>query len=63
MVERMNWRKSSYSGDNSGNCVEVDEVASGVLVRDTKDTTGPVLRFTPDAWRSFAGLLKAGRSL
>jgi hypothetical protein len=21
-MENMNWRKSTYSGDNSGNCVE-----------------------------------------
>ena len=46
------WRKSSYSG-NGGDCAEVGEAGRGVLVRDTKDRTGPVLRFTPDAWRRF----------
>lgn len=47
-----NWRKSSYSGDNGGECVEV---ANGqvVLVRDTTDRTGPVLAFTADAWQAF----------
>jgi hypothetical protein len=29
-----------------------------VLVRDTQDRTGPVLRFTPEAWRRFADLVK-----
>ena len=46
------WRKSSYSGDNGGECVEV-ATAGAVLVRDTTDRTGPVLTFTADAWRAF----------
>jgi Domain of unknown function (DUF397) len=43
------WRKSGYSGGNGGGCVEVgvQEQAVRVLVRDTKDRQGPVLRFTP----------------
>lgn len=47
-----NWRKSSYSADNGGACVEVasDEA---VLVRDTTDRLGPVLTFTTGAWRAF----------
>ncbi len=39
-----NWRKSSYSGDNGGECVEV-ALAQAVLVRDTTDRDGPVLTF------------------
>ena len=53
----MSWRKSSYSGNGGGDCVEVGN-AGRVVVRDTKDRTGPVLRFTPDAWRRFAGQVK-----
>jgi len=56
------WRKSSYSG-NGGNCVEVADHDSRVLIRDTKDRTGPMLRFTPDAWRRFADQVKGERSL
>jgi hypothetical protein len=55
------WRKSSYSGGNGGNCVEVG-VPTGddrVLVRDTKDRQGPVLAFTPQMWRRFAHRVKA----
>jgi Domain of unknown function (DUF397) len=53
----LNWRKSSYSGNNGGQCVEV--VTCGpVLVRDSKDPHGPVLEFTPEAWRKFAGQIK-----
>ena len=56
------WVKSSYSGSQA-NCVEV-AVRDRVVVRDTKDRTGTVLRFTPAAWRDFAGRVKAGeRSL
>jgi hypothetical protein len=53
------WRKSSFSGNGGGSCVEVGHARRGVLVRDTKqDGTGPVLRFTPGAWRRFADQLK-----
>jgi hypothetical protein len=53
----MSWRKSSYSGNGGGDCVEVGR-ADRVLVRDTKDRTGPVLRFSPAMWRSFADTVK-----
>ena len=56
------WRKSSYSGNGGGDCVEVGGSARRVLVRDTKDRTGPMLRFTPAAWRRFAGQLKQSLS-
>ncbi|MEV4491302.1 DUF397 domain-containing protein [Micromonospora coxensis] len=48
------WRTSSRSTDSGGNCVEVaDNLPGVVLVRDSKDRSGPTLRFTADAWRSF----------
>ncbi|MGH3221763.1 MAG: DUF397 domain-containing protein [Streptosporangiaceae bacterium] len=52
-----NWRKASYSGTGGSNCVEVAS-DSHVAVRDTQDRTGPVLRFTPGAWRRFADGVK-----
>jgi hypothetical protein len=60
------WRKSSYSGGNGGNCVEVGVRAEAgrVLVRDTKDRQGPVLAISPKTWRQFANEVKtATRSL
>jgi hypothetical protein len=51
------WIKSSYSGSQA-NCVEVT-VRDRIMVRDTKDRAGRVLRFTPAAWREFAGHIKA----
>lgn len=59
-VTASEWRKSSYTTSNGGNCVEVAGQESRVLVRDTKDRTGPMLRFAPDAWRKFAERVKAG---
>ena len=38
----LTWRKSTRSGA-AGHCVEVANVPSTVLVRDSKDVTGPVL--------------------
>ena len=54
------WRKSSFS-DNGGNCAEVADDMHCVLVRDSQDRTGPVLRFTPQAWLRFTGQAKAGQ--
>lgn len=55
------WRKSSYSGGNGGNCVEVGTQprARRVVVRDTKDRTGPVLVFTAPDWQRFTDQFKA----
>ena len=48
------WRKSTRSGGNGGNCVEVaDNLAGLVAVRDSKDPAGPTLTFSPTAWTAF----------
>jgi hypothetical protein len=49
---RRPWRKSSYSSGQA-NCAEAASTGTAVLVRDTKDRGGPVLAFTPRAWRAF----------
>jgi hypothetical protein len=54
------WIKSSLSFSNS-NCVEVAGLSDGrVGVRHSKDSEGPVLRFTPDEWRAFLGGVRNG---
>lgn len=58
MASKIGWRKSSYSGGQGGNCIEVGGLDNRVLVRDSKYTAGPMLRFTPDAWRKFANRVK-----
>ncbi|GAB2952624.1 hypothetical protein GCM10027280_46160 [Micromonospora polyrhachis] len=52
------WRKSSRSGPNDSNCVEVAELAAAVGVRDSKDPSSPVLVFASYAWSSFVGGLR-----
>jgi hypothetical protein len=54
----LTWRKTSYSSNGGAECVEVADHGHRVLVRDTKDRTGPMLRFTPGAWRRFADQVK-----
>ena len=51
------WRTSSYSGTN-GNCVEVGDTTHTVLVRDTKDRAGVVLRVPAGAWENFTVALR-----
>ena len=54
------WRKSSYSGNGGGNCVEVGNGTGRVLVRDTKDRAGDVLTVPADVWARFTSSLKLG---
>ncbi|WP_037778609.1 DUF397 domain-containing protein [Kitasatospora purpeofusca] len=55
------WRKSSYSGSEGGNCIEVDDECTGVVpIRDSKNPEGPTLRFTATAWVSFLSAIHAG---
>jgi len=53
------WRKSSYSGDNGGACIEVGTTGPAVAVRDSQDQNGPQLAFAANAWQAFASQLKA----
>ncbi|MEV0755843.1 DUF397 domain-containing protein [Streptosporangium sp. NPDC050280] len=71
-LSKARWRKSSLSGNNGGNCVEVAElenVTEGpahkadhpdlIAVRDSKDPEGPKLFFTPAEWTAFINGVKA----
>ena len=54
------WIKSSLSYAN-GNCVEVANLPGGAVgVRNSKDSAGPVLRFTPREWHAFLGGVRNG---
>ncbi|MFB7651726.1 MULTISPECIES: DUF397 domain-containing protein [unclassified Streptomyces] len=55
------WRKSSYSGDQGGNCVEVAELTPHptVAVRDSKTPAGPILTLTPATFATFVGWASA----
>ncbi|MFE1751021.1 DUF397 domain-containing protein [Streptomyces anandii] len=47
------WIKSSYSTDEGPDCVEVAAIPDHILVRDSKNPTGPRLALGPAAWRGF----------
>ncbi|MBY8848601.1 DUF397 domain-containing protein [Saccharothrix longispora] len=49
----MNWRKSSYSGPNGGECVEIAHTVDMTGVRDSKNPGAGVLVFGTDAWSRF----------
>lgn len=53
----MDWRKSSYSGANGGQCVEVASTEV-VSVRDTTDREGTTLEFSAAAWRQLTQRLR-----
>jgi Domain of unknown function (DUF397) len=62
-LSRAVWRKSSYSGGNGGQCVEVARNLPGVVaVRDSKNPDGPSLTVTPGQWRAFVGGVRRGGS-
>lgn len=47
------WRKSTYSGNQGGDCVEVAELTSSVGVRDSKVSNSPIVRTGAEAWSAF----------
>jgi hypothetical protein len=58
----LRWRKSSYSGNGGGNCVEVcTGEPDTVAVRDSKHVPGPVLTISGQAWSEFVRGIKQGQ--
>jgi Domain of unknown function (DUF397) len=52
------WRKASFCASNE--CVEVARQDDLILVRDSEDASGSVLRYTTEEWLSFVREIKAG---
>ncbi|MER7585932.1 DUF397 domain-containing protein [Micromonospora sp. NPDC127501] len=53
------WRKSTRSGDNGGDCVEVATNLPGIVaVRDSKNPACPALSYPPRSWRAFLAAIK-----
>ncbi|MBZ6081574.1 DUF397 domain-containing protein [Streptomyces olivaceus] len=59
-LSNVEWRKSSYSGSNGGECVEVaDDCSAGsVPVRDSKAPSGPIVTVSAPAWQAFVDGLR-----
>ncbi|GGM50826.1 DUF397 domain-containing protein [Micromonospora sonchi] len=59
-LKQANWFKSSKSGPNCDNCVEVAYVTGAIGVRDSKDKAGPALVFAPGDWHAFVTSTRDG---
>ncbi|MFI5688689.1 DUF397 domain-containing protein [Streptomyces sp. NPDC051636] len=62
MTSALNWFKSSYSGNDGPDCVEVaiPPTDATVHVRDSKDKQGARIAFTGASWAEFVAF--AGHS-
>ncbi|MFH9084623.1 DUF397 domain-containing protein [Streptomyces sp. NPDC017673] len=60
-LNKLTWRKSSYSNSDGGNCVEVADNLPLVPVRDSKAPAREPLVFGPEAWTAFVGGVKGDR--
>ncbi|MFF1893983.1 DUF397 domain-containing protein [Streptomyces sp. NPDC058206] len=58
---RREWFKSSYSGSEGDNCIEVAVCTAAVLVRDSKDTRRRALAVSRAAWSAFTTLVADSR--
>ncbi|WP_435216293.1 DUF397 domain-containing protein [Streptomyces sp. bgisy034] len=47
------WRKSSYSGNTGGECVEVADLTPRIAVRDSKNPEVGNLTLSPEAYAAF----------
>jgi hypothetical protein len=54
----VNWRKSTYSSANGGECVELASGQGAILVRDTTSRDGLTLSCPPAAWTAFLTTLR-----
>ncbi|WUH98181.1 DUF397 domain-containing protein [Spirillospora sp. NBC_00431] len=57
-MNRLVWRKSSHSGPEQGDCVEVADLTSGIGVRDSKNPDLGHLTLTPQAFGDLLALAK-----
>lgn len=60
------WKKSSYSGDGGGQCVELAALTATPYVRmrairDSKNPDGPALLFPEDSVAGFLADVRAGK--
>ncbi|MEV0372013.1 DUF397 domain-containing protein [Streptomyces sp. NPDC050636] len=59
-LNQARWRKSSYSGDKGGDCVEIATLPTTIAIRDSKNPEGPALTFPPAAFSAFVAAVANG---
>jgi len=57
----LKWRKSSYSDLSDNDCVEICVDGAAILIRDSKNPAGPVLRVNAEVWSTFIDAVRRGR--
>ncbi|MGE9692785.1 DUF397 domain-containing protein [Streptomyces sp. NRRL F-5630] len=56
------WTKSSYSGGDNGNCIEIAVGEASLPVRDSKRAEqGPVIKFSRETFAAFLGAVTVDR--
>ncbi|MEV5572906.1 DUF397 domain-containing protein [Spirillospora sp. NPDC052269] len=60
MSSSLAWRKSSHSQGGGTDCVEVAATNHGRAVRDSKDTSGPIITLDSTTWRRLLEHVKRG---
>lgn len=60
-ADELGWFKSTYSGSEGDNCIEVALRPDTVLVRDSKETARRALSVSREAWSVFATLAAGPR--
>ncbi|GII81953.1 hypothetical protein Sru01_69350 [Sphaerisporangium rufum] len=61
-LQAARWYRSTWSGPDGGNCVEVAELSGGRRgVRDSKEPGRRALVMPPAEWTAFVRSLKDGR--
>ncbi|QKW33817.1 DUF397 domain-containing protein [Actinomadura sp. NAK00032] len=54
------WRKSSYTSQEGGTCVELASLNTTTDIRDSTDPDGPVLHLGRDAMTELLNRIKTG---
>ncbi|WP_017622279.1 DUF397 domain-containing protein [Nocardiopsis chromatogenes] len=57
----LTWRKSSYSNQTGGHCVEMAERPERVMMRDTQNPHLGHLSFSSGEWAAFLGEVASDR--
>ncbi|WP_231329681.1 DUF397 domain-containing protein [Actinomadura graeca] len=53
------WRKSAWSGENGGACVELASVRGVIAIRDSRNPDGPKIHISRGDFLVFTGILKS----
>lgn len=52
-MDHLTWKKSTRSGPNGGDCIEVATDDASVYIRDSKNLDGTMLTVSAESWTLF----------